>query len=224
VLYTDINFLYLYFSFIFRLFSSIIVLGEKMNKIINRFLNALLVILVFALSACASPPTEEMQRARDAVIRAESDADAVTYAGNSVSRARDARTRMQSEADSKRYDAAKDFAAEAINNAERAIAEGLSAKERSRAEAAALLDSLQSLLTETQNAINNARGVANILLDFDSLTRDMDKARGIYDEAQQSLQAGNNLDAVAKGQTVRSLLSDINTRINEAAIATSRKQ
>jgi hypothetical protein len=52
----------------------------------------------------------------------------------------------------------------------------------------------------------------------------MDKARGIYDEARQSLQAGNNPDAVAKGQTVRSLLSDINTRINEAAIATSRKQ
>jgi hypothetical protein len=177
-----------------------------------------------AFSACATPPTEEMQKAQDAVIRAENDADAVTYAGNLVIRARDALTRMQSEADSKRYDAAKEFAAEAISNAERAISEGQSAKDRSGSEAAALLDSLQSLLAETQNTINRARNVPNIILDFNALNQDMEQAHRIYDEARQSFQAGNNLDAVAKGQSVRAILSDINTRINEAAFETSRKQ
>jgi len=181
-------------------------------------------ILVLAFSACTVPPLEEMQKARDAVTRAENDADAVTYAGNLVVRARDALTRMESEADSKRYDAVKEYAIEAINNAERAISEGQSAKERSKSEASALLDALKSLLTETQNAINKARSVPNILLDFNALTQDLNQARKIYDEAQQSFQAGNNLDAVAKGQSARTLLSDINTRINEAAFETSRKQ
>jgi len=193
-----------------------------MKRIINTF--AVVFILALAFSACATPPLEEMQKARDAVTRAENDADAVTYAGNFIIRARDALTRMQSEADSKRYDTAKEFAAEAINNAERAISEGQSAKGRSGSEAAALIDSLQSLLTETQNAINRARNVPNILLDFNALQLDMNQARGLYDEARQSFQAGNNLDAVAKGQSVRAILSDINTRINEAAFETSRKQ
>jgi hypothetical protein len=181
-------------------------------------------IMVLALSACTSPPTEEMQRAQDAVIRAESDADAVTYAGNSLVRARDALTRMQDEADNKRYDVAKQFAAEAINNAERAIAEGQAAKGRSRTEASSLLDGLPGLLTETQNTINNAKDVPNIPLDFDALTQDFDQAAGVFDEAQQNLQAGNNLEAAANGQSARGLLSDINTRINEAAFDTSRKK
>jgi hypothetical protein len=193
-----------------------------MKRIIN--ILAALIILVLAFSACAAPPTEEMQKAQDAVTRAESDADAVAYAGNLVVRARDFLTRMQDEADSKRYDAAKEFAAEAINSAERAIAEGQSAKERSRAEAAALLDGVQDSLTETSNAINNARSVPNILLDFDSLVQDTDEARETYDEALQSLQGGNNLDAIVKGEAARFLLSDINTRINEAAFDTSRKR
>jgi len=193
-----------------------------MKRIINTF--AAVFILVSAFSACAAPPLEEMQRARDAVTRAENDADAVTYAGNLIIRAQDALTRMQSEADSKNYNAAKEFAAEAINNAERAISEGMSAKGRSRTEAETLLDSLQNLLTETQNAINNARNVPNILLDFDALQQDMDKARSLYDEARQSFQAGNNQDAITKSQSVRVLLADINTRINNAAFDTSRKQ
>ena len=193
-----------------------------MKRIISTF--AVVFMLVLAFSACAAPPIEEMQKAQDAVIRAENDADAVAYAGNLVIRARDALTRMQSEADSKRYDTAKEFAAEAISNAEKAISEGQAAKGRSKTEAATLLDSLQGLLAETLNAINNARNVPNILLDFDALARDMDAARGTYEEARQSFQAGNNPDAIAKGQTVRALLADINARISGAAIATSRKQ
>jgi len=192
----------------------------------KRIINAIIVLFVFALaiSSCAAPPTEEMQKARDAVTRAENDADAVAYAGNTVVHARDALTRMQDEADSKNYDTAKEFALEAINSAEKAIADGQSAKERSKAEASALLDSVQSSLAETSNTINNAKSVPDIQLDFDALTQDTDEARGTYNEAQKSLEGGNNQDAIAKGQSVRGQLSDINTKINEAAFDTSRKQ
>jgi len=181
-------------------------------------------VFVLAISACSAPPTEEMQRARDAVTRAENDADAVAYAGNTVVHARDALTRMQDEADSKNYDTAKEYALEAINSANKAIADGQSAKERSKAEASALLDSVQNSLAETSNAINNARSVPDIQLDFNAITQDTDEARQIYGEAQQSFQDGNNPDAIAKGQAVRGQLADINTTINEAAFDTSRKQ
>ena len=189
-------------------------------------INAIILAFVFALaiSACAAPPTEEMQRARDAVTRAENDADAVAYAGNTVVHARDALTRMQDEADSKNYDTAKEFAIEAINSANKAIADGQSAKERSKAEASTLLNSVQNSLAETSNAIDNARNVPDIQLDFGALTQKTDEARDTYGEAQQSFQDGNNQDAIAKGQSVRGQLSDINSEINEAAFDTSRKQ
>jgi len=190
----------------------------------KKIIKTIIVVFVLYIFACAAPPLEEMQRARDAVTRAENDADAVTYAGNSIVRARDALTRMQDEADSKNYDTAKEFAIEAINNAEKAIADGQSAKERSKAEASALLESLQSLLPETSNAINNAKGVPNILLDFNALTQDFEGASRVDDEAEQSFQDENYQDAVTKGQAARFILSDINTRINEAAFDTSRKQ
>ena len=192
----------------------------------KRIFSAICVAFVFvlAISACSAPPTEEMQRARDAVTRAENDADAVAYAGNTVVHARDALTRMQDEADSKNYDTAKEYALEAINSANKAIADGQSAKERSKAEASALLDSVQNSLAETSNAINNARSVPDIQLDFNAITQDTDEARQIYGEAQQSFQDGNNPDAIAKGQAVRGQLADINTTINEAAFDTSRKQ
>jgi len=192
----------------------------------KRIINAICVVFIFALaiSACSAPPTEEMQRARDAVTRAENDADAVAYAGNTVVHARDALTRMQDEADSKNYDTAKEFAIEAINSANKAISDGQSAKERAKAEASTLLNSVQNSLAETSNAIDNARNVPDIQLDFNALTQKTDEARDTYGEAQQSFQDGNNQDAIAKGQSVRGQLSDINSEINEAAFDMSRKK
>ena len=138
--------------------------------------------------------------------------------------ARDALTRMQSEADSKRYDAAKTYAAEAVSNAEKAIADGKTGVARAREEAAGLVNSLSGPLAETSSALNATREVKNIKLDFDTLSGDMDSARKTYSDAQQSLAANNYGDAVSKGQNVRSALSGINAKITEATLAASRKQ
>ncbi|MDR0497869.1 MAG: DUF4398 domain-containing protein [Treponema sp.] len=181
------------------------------------------ILLGLALNACTAPPVDDMNRARDAVIRAENDADAVAYAPNTLVRARDALVRMESEADAKRYDAAKNFAAEAISNAEKAIADGKTGLERAREEASRLINSLRDLLAETSAAINAVRE-NNMQLDFNALSRDLDTARRTYDEALQSFQANNFLDAIDKAQTVRSLLSSINVRMTETAQAESRKQ
>ena len=182
-----------------------------------------IIIFSLILAACSLPPTEEMNRALDAVTRAENDANAVAYAPNALIRAREALTRMQSEADAKRYDAAKNHAFEAISNAERAIADGKTGLARARDEAMSLINSLSGPLAETAGAINAARQVQNIQLDLDALSRDMGFARRTYDDARQSFQDDNYMDAIARAQAVRSILSGINARINEAAQATTRK-
>jgi len=183
-------------------------------------------IFVFGLIfvACAKPPTEEMNKAQDAVTRAENDANAVTYAGNTLIQARDALTRMQSEANAKRYDAAKNFAAEAVAAAEKAIADGKTGAARAKDEATNLVNSLSGSLDETSKALDAARNVKNLKLDVDSLSGDLDSARQTYDHARQNLAANNYKDAVTDGQNVRSALAAINAKLTEAAQATSRKQ
>ena len=183
-----------------------------------------LVLVVLALAACAKPPTEEMNKAQDAVIQAENDADAVTYAGNTLIRAREALVKMQGEADAKRYEAAKNFAAEAVSNAEKAIADGKAGAARARDEAANLISSLGGPLAETADAIEAAKQVKNIKLNFNELSGDMDSARRNYDEARQSLLSNNYRDSSAKSQTVRSLLAGINVKITEAVQAEARKK
>ena len=180
----------------------------------------LLVLFVLGLVfiACATPPQEDMDKALDAVFRAESDPDAVAYAPLLLVRARDALTRMQSEADAKNYDEAKRFAAEAINNAERAISDGRVAAARARDEASRLLSAIPDNLAETSNIVNGANGLHGL----EELSGEVDLARDTYDNAQQHFEEENYVDAISNAETVRSLLSDVNTRINGAV--SSRKK
>jgi len=176
--------------------------------------------LGLVLIACATPPKEDMDKALDAVFRAESDPDAVAYAPLLLVRARDSLTRMQSEADAKNYDEAKRFAAEAVNNAERAISDGRIAAARAREEAARLLADLPDNLAETTNTINTAGRLPGL----DDFTGEVDLARDTYDNAQQHFEDENYIDAISNAETVRSLLSDVNSRINGAAQDASRKK
>ena len=192
----------------------------------KKFIVVIPVLLVCGLflAACATPPTDEMNKASDAVTRAENDADAVTYASDTLVLARNALTKMQSEADAKRYDSAKNYAAEAVTNAEKAIADGKTGAARAKEEAANLINSLSGPLADTSKALDNAHDVKDIKLDFDGLSKDMNSANQTYSDAQKSLASDNLKDATDKGQTVRSLLAGINSAITDATLTASRKK
>ena len=184
-----------------------------------------LIILIFTLvCACSTPPKEEMEKAHNAVTRAENDADAVTYASSSLVRARDALTRMQNEADAKRYDAAKTYAAEAVTHSERAIAEGKTGAARIKDEAENLISGLAGPLAETSNSLDAALKAKDLRLDFPALTTDMESANRTYSDARQSLQGSRYRDAISQGQTVRSLIAGINAALTEGVLAVARKQ
>ena len=181
-----------------------------------------LILAVFFVS-CAKPPTEEMNKAIEAVTRAENDNDAVTYAGNSLDRARDALKRMQSEASSKRYDAAKSFANEAITAAERAISEGRAGATRARDDASAIVSMLPPLIAETEQGINAAR-TAGLPLDFDVVNSDFNTACGKADQAQAALNNSRYQEAIDQGRAARSDLNGINQQLSTATMAVSRKK
>ena len=193
-----------------------------MAKILQRKTLFILIGALILLSACAKPPVDEMNRAIDALNRAENDYDAVTYAQNTLNRAREALVMMQEEADSKRFDSAKTYAADVVNYAERAMSEGRANGSRAREEAASLLESLRTPLAETESALNTARA-NNANLDFNALGNSLDSANLNYRNARQSLEANNFADAISRGQSVRLTLDEINANMRIAAQDLSSK-
>jgi hypothetical protein len=181
-------------------------------------------VLALFLAGCAKPPVAEMDAAESAVIRAENDSDAVSFAGDSLARARDALNRMREEAASKRYDAAKSFAAEALNAANKAISDGRAASARAREEAATLLATVKNSLEETGQAIDNAKTVEHIDLDFDAVDQDFDTARRTTDQAEVSLAGNKYQESMEKSRTARGILGDLSSRIAGAAVTVSRKK
>jgi hypothetical protein len=165
-----------------------------------------------------------MNAASVALARAENDADAVAYAPNTLARARDALNRMQTEADAKRYDSAKTFAAEAVSAAEKAIADGKIGAERTREDAASLVAGLKNTVSETENSIRAAKKAQNLQLDFGAIDRDFETARRTADQAEVSLAGGSYADAADKGRTARGLLGGISEQLSSAATAASRKK
>jgi hypothetical protein len=190
-------------------------------KLIKAF--TMVITLSLLVAACAKPPQAEMDNAIDAVTRAENDADAVLYGGNSLIRARDALKRMQAEANSKRYDAAKICAAEAVAAADRAVADGRAGAIRAREEAASLVSGLRPAIAETEQGIKAAKTLG-LDMDFASLDRDFDAVHLNADQAEIALSGNNYRDALDKGSKARTGLSDINQRLSEATMPVSRKQ
>ena len=192
----------------------------------KKLIFALIITLIggFALGSCKAPPVEEMNKAIDAVARAENDKDAVTYAANSLARAKDALNRMNQEAAAKRYDQAKSLAAEAVSLAEKAIADGKTGAARARDEAVNLIAVVGSEITATEGELAAATNAGNLALDTNALGKDLETCKNGLDEAKQSANNENYRDAINKAQPIRPALAEIRTKINGAAVEAGRKK
>lgn len=195
-----------------------------MNKIKFLAFAGIALALSVAFGSCAKPPVAEMDAATAAVSRAESDADVVAYAADSLKRAKDSLARMQGEADAKRYDAAKTLALETVQAAEKAIADGKTGKERAKQTATDLVGAIKASLVEAENALASARRTRGVKLDFNSISTEIAEVRNATGAFESDFNAGNYRGAVQKGETLRSKLADIVNRISEAVRAASRKK
>jgi vacuolar-type H+-ATPase subunit D/Vma8 len=178
-------------------------------------------VITVLFLGCAKPPVEEMERAREAVFKAENNADAVQYASGTLARARDAIKRMEMEADSKNYEAAKTHAAEAIAAAEKAIADGRSGAQRAGVEADSLISGLRVEIDETTRNVAGAR-YSQLALDYNALDNAIVNAHNTVDQAEIDQAMGRNQEALDKARRVRTDLNDINQKVANAA--TTRKK
>jgi vacuolar-type H+-ATPase subunit D/Vma8 len=175
-------------------------------------------VITVLFLGCAKPPVEEMDRAREAVFKAENDANAVQYAAGTLARARDAIKRMEMEADSKNYEAAKNHAAEAVAAAEKAIADGRSGAQRTAGETDTLISGLRLEIDETTKNVAGAR-YSQLPLDYNALDRAIVDAHNTADQAEVDQVMGRNQEALDKARKVRSDLNDINQKVANAATA-----
>jgi len=185
----------------------------------------LLFFTVFVVfSACAKPPEEEMGKARDAVARAEADADVKTYAPQSLALARDSLNKMEEAAGRKAYDQAKQLALETVTLADKAITDGRNALNRERQEAqnaiALMLDEIQS----TEETIENARSSKRDGINFKEIDADFESAKADGEDAQTANNERRYREARDGAINVRARLSDITSRIGQSTLARSRKK
>jgi len=178
-------------------------------------------IALVLFAGCAKPPTEEMERARDAVFKAENDANAVQYAPGPLATAKDAIKRMDMAANDKKYDAAKNHAAEAVAAAEKAINDGKAKSQRAGEEAGSLISGLRTEIEETTKNIASAR-YSQLPLDYNAFDKAIVNAHNMTDQAEVDQIMGRNQDALEKAKAVRANLNDINQKIANAA--TGRKK
>jgi hypothetical protein len=176
------------------------------------------------LEGCTNPPTAEIEAARVAVTRAENDPDAVAYAESSLVRARDALSRAHTEVNARRYDSAKTYAEEAISAAEKAISDGRTAASRNREEADTLLVQVKQLLAETEAALENAKKVPRVQLDFPALTDSVDNARNDIAQAESANNDNRPQEALEKSRSARAALGDVQSRISEGVRGVSQKK
>jgi hypothetical protein len=180
-------------------------------------------VLLALVMGCAKPPITEMENAREAVLRAENDEDAVIFGSSSLARARDALRRMQVEADSKNFDAARTHAQDAVTAAERAVAEGRMGAARAQSESEALLAGLAPAIEEASRNINGAR-YNNLPLDYNQLNNDLNEARDSADRAEDDHANGRYNDSIENGRRARAVVGSINERITSVATAASVKK
>jgi len=184
-------------------------------------LKLIYIFCIVLVLGCARPPVEDMERAREAVFKAENDANAVQYASGTLARARDAIKRMESEAESKNYESAKTSAAEAIAAAEKAINDGKIGAQRVGEEANSLISGLRVEIDETTRNVAAAR-YSLLALDYDAIDRAIVNAHNMTDQAEADQAMGRNQDALDKAKTVRANLNDINQKV--AGATTGRKK
>jgi len=192
-------------------------------KFIQNSLICVLLISLALMTGCAKPPTEEMNKAEDAVARAENDPDAVNYAGNLVSRAKDSLSLMHQEADAKRYDSAITHANSAVSLAERAISEGRAEAQRARDQASTLLSALKPEILETEHRIDKAKA-DKLPVDFEAIDNDFNTAQMSYDQAQSAMSSNRYKTAIALCYNVRVSLNDIDQKLGVTAMEVSRKK
>ena len=180
--------------------------------------------LILTLGSCAKPPEAEINEAKSAVARAESDPDVPVYAPDSLAKAIKSLSLMNKELDAKKYDSAKTLALETTQNAENAISDAAAAKKKAKSSASALLSSVKTSLEETKKALASAKKIRGIKLSFTSADSDIEAAEIFLSAAEKDFNSGSYKTSIEKGDSAKNKLMILTKQISDAVRAASKKK
>jgi len=184
---------------------------------------ALVTITVVAVAACAQPPEEEMAAARQAVERAEANSDVSRYAPETIQEARQLLSDMEAAAENEEYESALSLADDARNTADQAVQDAEAAKAAARDRAQQAVATAGEALEEALTALNDARDVSGIDLDFQATAGELAAADDAVTAAESHLNGEQYPEAENTAEEARSLISDTMRHISNAVRAASSK-
>jgi len=182
------------------------------------------VALVATLGACAQPPKAEVEAAKAAITRAESDADVPVYAADSLARAKDTFARMQKELDAKKYDSAKALAQETVQAADKAISDAKANKDRAKNSAASTLSAVKTAIGEAETALAAAKKTRGVKLDFAAAAEELEGIKKSAAAAEGDFNNGMYKQALEKAESAQSKLRDLSSRIADAVREAGKKK
>ncbi|MEJ5189289.1 DUF4398 domain-containing protein [Treponema sp. J25] len=185
---------------------------------------AILIVCVLAAWACTQPPTAEMQKATEAVTKAQQDPLVPVYAPESLQRATDLLAQMNEAAAAKKYDTARKLALDAQAAAEQAISDAKTRQEQAKNEANQAIEALKKAFPEAETALAAARKARNPRINIEKLSQDLQKARDSLKTAESSYASGQYKAAYEAAIAGRNTLSKIVETISSAAQVSSKKK
>ncbi|MBZ5639885.1 MAG: hypothetical protein LAO51_14155 [Acidobacteriia bacterium] len=190
----------------------------------------LLVLSVVAVLAtftgCAEMPAQDLDAAKQALDNAKS-AQAADYAPDAWRVASDAETRLEAELAAqgdrsalfRSYSKARDMAAEVKRNAEQAVADAATGKEKAKEEATQLMAQAKQANEQAQHDLASAPKGKGTEADLASLKSDTESAQTTLQDMEGAFDRGDYLGAKIKAQAVIQAADQVRKEIEKAKSA-----
>jgi hypothetical protein len=181
------------------------------------------------LTACAQPPTTEINSAKSALETARA-AQAADYAPDAWNTANDLSARMQAELDVqadkaamlRSYGTAKQLAVDVKTAADRAAQESVAGKETAKHDAEAMMAKAREARAAADKALASAPHGKGTEADLASLKSDAAGADSSLEEMQRAFDAGDYLSAKSKAEAITAACEAVVKQV-EAAQAQRHK-
>jgi len=182
---------------------------------------ALLALALIGLIACAKPPQKEIDAAK-AALNAAKQAEADIYAPESLKAAKDKESQLDTELANqqnkffKSYKVAAQLCTELKSLAEKAKADAVAGKEKTKTEAQELITAAETAITTATEDLKKAPKGKGSQADLAAMQGDLDAATAALNEAKELMNTEKYLDAKAKAESAKTQAEGVSTAVQNA--------
>ncbi len=195
--------------------------NEGKEKKMKKVCYALLALALIGLIACAKPPQKEIDAAK-AALNAAKQAEADIYAPESLKAAKDKESQLDTELANqqnkffKSYKVAAQLCTELKSLAEKAKADAVAGKEKTKTEAQELITAAETAITTATEDLKKAPKGKGSQADLAAMQGDLDAATAALNEAKELMNTEKYLDAKAKAESAKTQAEGVSTAVQNA--------